>query len=117
MSQKASLTQSAHCVRQALTAYNLLPDFYSGCATGMSGRFAEGLLLRRLQVNARRITISRSLTPRRQCAKRRRFSQFSPSAAAINNSASDYRTSPDDDNSDHASNKGSIDDGSNTLER
>src|SRR5271169_310603 len=25
----------------------LLPDFYSGCATGKSGRFTEGLLLRR----------------------------------------------------------------------
>ena len=25
----------------------LLPDFYSGCATGISGRFTEGLLLRR----------------------------------------------------------------------
>src|SRR6266478_2965295 len=28
----------------------LLPDFYSGCATGISGRFTEGLLLRRLQL-------------------------------------------------------------------
>ena len=46
----------------------------------------------------------------------RRFSQFSPSAAAINSSVSDDRTSPDDGNSDHASNKGSIDDGSNALE-
>src|ERR1700726_3855617 len=27
----------------------LLPDFYSGCATGISGRFSEGLLLRRSQ--------------------------------------------------------------------
>jgi hypothetical protein len=26
-----------------------LPDFYSGCATGISGRFTEGLLLRRFQ--------------------------------------------------------------------
>src|ERR1700704_4830148 len=27
----------------------LLPDFYSGCATGIPGRFSEGLLLRRVQ--------------------------------------------------------------------
>src|SRR3984893_10722989 len=26
----------------------LLPDFYSGCATGIPGRFSEGLLLRRV---------------------------------------------------------------------
>src|SRR6266478_7994318 len=31
----------------------LLPDFYSGCATGISGRFTEGLLLRRLQLGDR----------------------------------------------------------------
>src|SRR5690349_11693958 len=29
----------------------LLPDFYSGCATGISGRFTEGLLLRRSHRN------------------------------------------------------------------
>src|SRR3984893_4028817 len=28
----------------------LLPDFYSGCATGIPGRFSEGLLLRRVQL-------------------------------------------------------------------
>src|SRR5690242_17164072 len=30
----------------------LLPDFYSGCATGKSGRFTEGLLPRRSQFGA-----------------------------------------------------------------
>jgi hypothetical protein len=31
----------------------LLPDFYSG-ATGLPGRFSEGLSLRRLQIDMRR---------------------------------------------------------------
>jgi hypothetical protein len=26
----------------------MVPDFYSGCATGIPGRFSEGLLLRRV---------------------------------------------------------------------
>ena len=32
----------------------LLPDFYSGCATGIPGRFSEGLLLRRVHWNVDR---------------------------------------------------------------
>src|SRR3982074_528286 len=37
----------------------LLPDFYSGCATGIPGRFSEGLLLRRVQQSHRRRALVR----------------------------------------------------------
>src|SRR4030088_2703363 len=36
----------------------LLPDFYSGCATGIPGRFSEGLLLRRVHKQHVRIDAS-----------------------------------------------------------
>src|SRR3982074_988733 len=50
----------------------LLPGFYSGCATGIPGRFSEGLLLRRVQPKPRQ--------PRQTCRDREltHSTHFSP---------------------------------------